>query len=214
MMGVLSAIIGGLFFYFRKSMRIVRWSILFLLISLHMVMEAPVWHLVSRASTVGGSSGWHRFNLLNQAIINFDDWWLNGCSGQTVASWGVYAGDITNQYILEGITGGFVTMCLFIAIIVIAFREVGRLWRFQARNPYRCALSWALGVSLFVHCVNFIGVSYFGQIHILWYLLLAMIGSLSVQTKPLRIPASRSSSISKSKSTRRLPILRSQRYVF
>jgi hypothetical protein len=193
-MGVLSAIIGGLFFYFRNSMRIVRWCILLTLIALHLLMNAPVWHLISRVSAVGGSTGWHRFNLLNQAILNFNDWWFSGCSGQTVVLWGVYAGDITNQYVLEGIRGGLLTLCLFIAIIVIAFREVGRLWRLQIRHPYRCALAWTLGVSLFVHCVNFIGVSYFGQIWVLWYLLLAIIGSLSVQAGPVSIPKYRSSS--------------------
>jgi hypothetical protein len=191
MMGVLSAIIGGLFFYFRYSMRVVRWGLLLILIALHLWMKAPVWHLVSRVGAVGGSTGWHRFNLINQVIINFDEWWFWGCSGQTVASWGVYAGDITNQYILEGVRGGFLTMCLFITVIVIAFREVGRLWRLQMRNPYRLAISWALGVSLFIHCINFIGVSYFGQIWILWYLLLAMIGSLSVQAGPVSMSKTR-----------------------
>ncbi|NLW84231.1 MAG: hypothetical protein GXY41_07515 [Phycisphaerae bacterium] len=178
-LGVLSAVIGGLFFIFRRYMRIVRWSLLVLLVALHLMMQAPVWHLISRVSAVGGSTGWHRFNLINQAILNFGDWWLVGCSGDTVASWGIWAGDVTNQYLLMGVTGGIVTMLLFIAIIVIAFREVGRLWRSHANHPFKLALSWALGVSLFVHCVMFIGVSYFGQIYLIWYLLLAMIGSMS-----------------------------------
>lgn len=178
-MGVLSAIIGGLFFFLRRQMRLVRWSILLTLIALHIVMKAPVWHLVSRVSAVGGSTGWHRFNLINQTIINFDDWWFRGCSGYTVKSWGIHGGDATNHYIVEGLNGGFLTMCLFVAVIVIAFRQVGYLWRSQSHNLYRLALSWALGVSLFVHCVNFIGVFYFGQIYVIWYLLLAIICSLS-----------------------------------
>ena len=188
-MGVFSAIIGGLFFYFRYQMRLVRWCILLTLITLHMVMNAPVWHLICRVSAVGGSTGWHRYNLIDQAINHFDEWWFSGCSGYAVASWGIHAGDVTNQYILEGVRAGFLTMCTFVAIIVIAFRELGRLGRLQKRNPYQLALSWALGVSLFVHCTNFVGVAYFGQIWILWYLLLAMIGSLSVQTASLTIQA-------------------------
>ncbi|MBC8391738.1 MAG: hypothetical protein H8E17_04105 [Deltaproteobacteria bacterium] len=192
-MGVLSAIIGGLFFFLRRQMRIVRWSILFALIALHMVMQSPVWHLISRVSAVGGSTGWHRYNLINQAIINVDDWWFSGCSGYTVLSWGIWAGDVTNQYIYEGVNGGIVTLILFVGVITVAFREVGRLWRLQTHNPPRLALSWALGVSLFVHCMVFIGVSYFGQIWILWYLLLAIIGSLSVQARPVSIPKIRKS---------------------
>lgn len=180
MMGIIAAIVGGLFFYFRTKMRIIRWAVLFTLIALHMVMNQPVWHLVCRVSAVGGSTGWHRFNLINQAIVHFNDWWFAGCSGQTVASWGIWAGDVTNQFILEGVNGGIMTVLLFIIVIAVAFRAVGRLWRSQVRDSYRLAVSWALGVSLFVHCIQFISVSYFGQIWILWYLLLAMIGSLSV----------------------------------
>jgi hypothetical protein len=100
-----------------------------------------------------------------------------------VASWGIYAGDVTNQYLVEGIRGGFVTMCLFIAIIAIAFREVGKIWLLQSKYPYGVALSWSLGVALFIHCVNFIGVAYFGQIHIVWYLILAMIGSMAIKSQ-------------------------------
>jgi hypothetical protein len=39
---------------------------------------------------------------------------------------------------------------------------------------------WALGVVLFVHCVNFMGVAYFGQIVMLLNLQLAMVASLPV----------------------------------
>ena len=70
---------------------------------------------------------------------------------------------------------------MFVVIIVIAFREIGRLWRLNTKNKYILALSWALGVSLFAHCMMFIGVTYFGQIWIIWYLLLAIIGSLSIK---------------------------------
>jgi hypothetical protein len=194
-MGVISAAIGGLFFLFRRQMRLVRWSILITLIALHLVMNGPVWSLIARVSAVGGSTGWHRSNLIDQAIKHFSEWWFCGCLGQTVVSWGIFAGDLTNQYLLEGVTGGIVTMCLFIYVIAIAFREVGRLWRFQTRNPYRLAASWALGVSLFVHCMNFIGVAYFGQIYLIWYMLLALIGSLSVQKDPVLIPKPRYSSV-------------------
>lgn len=181
-MGVIAAMIGGLFFFLRWHMRPIRWGILLIVVCLHMVMKAPVWHLISRISAVGGSSGYHRFLLIDRAIENFGNWWVSGCSGLEVSSWGIYAGDVTNGYLLMGITGGIVTMGLFIAVICIAFREVGRLWRSQTKYPYRLALSWALGVSLFVHCINFIGVSYFGQIYIIWYFLLASISSLSVST--------------------------------
>ena len=104
-------------------------------------------------------------------------------------------------------TGGIVTMCLFIVTIIIAFREVGKLWRSQ-KQSYLSTLSWAMGVSLF-GCINYIGVAYFGQIVILRYLLLAMIGSLSVQAKTLSTSKIRlSSAILKNKLHRDHPSCR------
>jgi hypothetical protein len=180
-MGVLSGIIGGLLFFVRRKMRLVRWAVLLTVIALHIVMNTPIWHLVSRVSAVGGSTGWHRYNLINQAITRFDEWFLLGT--KSTAHWGWGLQDMTNQYILEGTRGGFLTLCFFVAVITVAFREVGKLWRTQSYHRFRLALSWALGTSLFIHCISFIGVSYFGQIWIIWYLLLAMIGSLSISKK-------------------------------
>lgn len=180
-LAVLGAMAGGLMFFCRKYMRPIRWAVVGLLVALHLMMKAPVWHLISRVSAVGGSTGHHRYILINGAIKYFHEWALLGTN--STAHWGFGAQDMTNQFILEGVRGGFSTFVLFIVVIALAFREVGRLWRQQAYHPYRLALSWALGVSLFVHCLNFIGVSYFGQIHIIWYLLLAMIGSMAVYSE-------------------------------
>ncbi len=189
-MAVLFGIVGGLMYHCRHHIRPIRWGILLTLAALHVVMNNPVWHLLGRVDIAGGSTGWHRFNLINQTVINFSVWWFSGCSGYTIASWGVFGGDVTNQYVLEGVRGGFLTLILFVVINLTAFVAVGRLWRSNPTSPYRLVLSWAMGVSLFVHCMNFIAVSYFGQIWILWYLLLAMIGSLSIQVGPALAPKS------------------------
>lgn len=177
--GALCGILGGGMFYFRRQMKMVRWSIVGLLVILHVAMTAPVWHLIARVSAVGGSTGYHRFALIDQAIRHFSDWAVMGCTAYTVFSWGIWAGDVTNQYIMEGVNGGVITLCLFVYCIVIAFREVGKLRRRQRPNSYKEKLAWALGVCLFVHCMNFIGVAYFGQINMLWTMILAIIGSLS-----------------------------------
>lgn len=180
-MGVIAALIGGMFFFLHRHMRVVRWSILLLLIALHLMMKAPVWHLISRVSAVGGSTGYHRYMLIDEAINHFEEWAILGTKSTAHWFWG--AQDVANQYILEGVRGGFLSLSLFIVVIICAFQGVGVMWRQQTYNPYRVALSWALGVSLFVHSMNFIGVSYFGQIHIIWYLLLAMIGSMAPSTE-------------------------------
>jgi hypothetical protein len=174
-MGVLAALLGGLFFFLRRYMRVVRWGILLALIGLHIVMQAPVWHLISRVSAIGGSTSWHRYNLINQMINHFSEWWLLGVQG--TKSWGIV--DTTNHYILEGLRGGLLSLVLFVAMISLCFKGTGVLWRRWSHDRYRLALSWALGVSLFVHCIQFLGVSYFGQIYMVWYLLLAIIASLT-----------------------------------
>lgn len=177
---VLCGMLGGALFYYRRQMNVLRWMIVGVLVTLHAAMTAPVWHLISRVSAVGGSTGYHRYILIDQAINHFSDWALIGCSGYTVLSWGIHMGDVTNQYVFEGVNGGVVALCLFVYCIVIASGEIGKLWRSQRLNSYELKLAWALGVSLFAHCMNFLGVSYFGQISILWYMLLAIIGSLSI----------------------------------
>lgn len=184
-MGAVSAMFGGLFFFLRNQMHFVRWGVFLILIALHTVMNKPVWHLISRVSAVGGSTSYFRYMLIDSAIKHFREWVLIGTNSTAHWFWG--AQDLCNHYVLEGVEGGFLTLCLFIAVIVIAFRDVGRIWRSQIRNPYYLAISWAFGVSLFVHCMNFIGLSYFGQMWIPWYLLLAMIGSMTVSCGQFKI---------------------------
>jgi len=182
-MAAIAAMIGGVMFFCRRYMKPIRWGVVLTLIALHIVMKAPVWHLIARVSAVGGSTGHHRYLLIDQAIKHFSEWWLMGT--MSTLHWkGLF--DITNQYILEGVKGGLLTLALFVTVIVLAFRGVGRLWRISTDDKYKLALSWALGVSLFVHCMNFIGVSYFGQIYIVWYLILGIIGSMSPETERLR----------------------------
>lgn len=172
-LAVLAGVAGMGFYRFRYSMRSIRWVLTFSLVVLHFVMEAPVWHLVSRVSAVGGSTGWYRYKLIDSYIRNFDEWYLVGTS--SVLHWGVNMskGDVPNQYVYEGVRGGIASLGLFIAVIIVAYVRVGVLWRAMATQSDRI-LAWAIGVSLFVHCVSFIGATYFGQITVLWALALAL----------------------------------------
>ena len=171
-MGVLATVAGFALLPLRKSMQAVRWMIVLLLIGLHMSMKAPVWHLISRTDIVGGSSGWHRFFLIDQWIKHCHEWAAFGIAD--ISHWGVFANDVTNQYVKEAVNGGGLTLAVFTVMIAVAFGGVGRLWRTVAHTPRQMILAWAIGVSLFVHTVCFLSVSYFGQIDMLWYLSLAL----------------------------------------
>lgn len=180
LMSMAAAMMGGSFIILRNHMKLIRWSVALMIISLHIVMKAPVWHLISRVSPVPGSTSHFRFMLIDGAIRHLGEWWLLGTT--TTAHWFFGAQDITNQYILEGTQGGLLTLILFIVVISLSFRSVGNIWR-RTSSKSHLAMSWALGVILFVHCVSFIGVSYFGQITVLWSLILAVIASLDQSTK-------------------------------
>jgi len=152
------------------------WGILASLFALHIVMKAPVWHLIARVGVVGGSTGWHRYNLINGAITHFGEWMFLGC--RSTAHWGWDLTDITNQYVLEGVNGGVITLALFLVMIYMALRFLLRLC-LQYQEHKRRFLVWCLFVAILGHSVSFFGVSYFGQITMLWYMTLAMVGFLN-----------------------------------
>jgi len=160
----------------RHWLSYVRWGVVASLAVLHAAMEAPVWHLISRVDFVGGSSAWHRYFLIDRAIAHLPEWWLLGT--KSTAHWGRGLIDVTNQFVREGAQGGVLRVALFVLVLWLGFAGVGRLWRAAGRDRTRAALAWGLGCVLWVQAVGFIGVSYFGQAIVVWYLPLAMIASL------------------------------------
>ena len=151
------------------------WGLFASLVALHIVMQAPVWHLISRIGVVGGSTGWHRFYLIDQAINHFGEWLFLGC--RSTAHWGRGLSDITNHYIREGVNGGFVTLALLLVMLYMALRTLLRLSLPNQKHKQQF-LAWCLFVAVLGHCVAFFGVSYFGQITMLWYMTLAMVSFL------------------------------------
>jgi len=182
-LGVVCIILGALCFPFRRYMRTLRWTLLLTLIFLHMVMNKPVWHLIARMSAVGGSTGYHRYLLIDQALTHVDEWWLLGSSVGS-AHWGEGMEDTTNMYVVWGLHGGLGLLSLFIAMISVGFGNIGRIWRAWSSDPAKVIMAWGLGLSLLVHTASFVGTSYFGQINMLWALDLAIIASLGLLPRP------------------------------
>jgi hypothetical protein len=157
----------------RLHMRRVRWGVVGILIVLQIAMNNPIWFIFARVNLFSGSTGWHRSNLIDRTISNVLDWWLIGT--KDTFKWGVWAGDITNQFILEGVRGGVVVLALFIYVIVLAFSGVGRAMKGKAGGSRRSKLLlWAVGATLFAHIISFLGISYFDQNVVNWYLCLSM----------------------------------------
>jgi hypothetical protein len=171
----------------RDRLRVIRWGLVALVISLHMAMKAPVWHLIARIDISGGSSSDHRFRLVDECIRHFGDWWLMGVKSTFEWGWDMF--DTSNQYVSICDNSGLLPFILFIAIIVYAFKFVGRA-RKAAPKKRQKLFNWALGASLLANTVAFIGVSYWDQMQVAWYALLAAVcASALTVSKSIRVPS-------------------------
>jgi hypothetical protein len=144
-------------------------------------MKSPVWYILARLSSLTGGTGWHRAYLIDQAIRYFNEWWLVGTK---VTSHWMPTGllidpnntDITNQYLVQGVHGGIITMALFIVVVALGFAGVGKAVRILEGEEFSNKIVvWAMGSALFAHAISFISVSYFDQIQVFWYFLMAAI---------------------------------------
>jgi hypothetical protein len=179
---VASGILALCIWPLRRSMRVLRWGLVIVLVAVHIAMKAPVWALIARIDLTGGSSGYHRFQLIDQAIRHFWDWWLVGTTTQ--ASWGWDMWDSIDWYVNEATSGGLVTLILFVAIIVYAFKRVGAARKVAQKDRDRRQefFVWSIGSVLFSNALAFIGIAYYDQTIVMWFTLLAMIAGLRVVT--------------------------------
>jgi hypothetical protein len=159
---------------FRRYSTVAFWCIVGMLFSLHFVMNHPVWHLICRVNVFSGSTGWYRYYLIDQAIKHIGEWVVLGT--RSTEHWGYGLGDVTNQYILEGVRGGLVTLVLFVVMLSTGVTMLVKLSN-SITSPGERWLAWSIFSALLGHCVSFLGVSYFGQITMLLYFTLAMVGA-------------------------------------
>lgn len=165
---------------YRRYMRMVRWGIVGVLLTLQLAMKAPVWALIQRVDLVGGSSGFHRFNLVDQTIRHFWDWWLFGV--KNTFNWGPDLWDHANQYVAVATNSGVVPLALFIAILVYGFKYAGRARKSREDGRRGSRFVWALSASLLAHLVAFFGISYVDQTIIALWGVLAMIQVAGAQS--------------------------------
>lgn len=175
-LSVLVAFFGAALFPLRRF-RTHMWVGFFTFLGfLHVVMKAPVWHLMSRMDFTGGSTGYHRYEVFNAFVTHFSEWYLLG--EPDPMSWGIwFMRDVTNMYVAQGLTGGLITLLLFLLVIGFAFGNVGRALKAPAavRSLKRQWICWCIGVAILVHAVTFFGVTYFGgQMMVILYLELSL----------------------------------------
>jgi hypothetical protein len=179
LMAIFGVIVATCFWPLRKSMRIVRWIVALTLLSLHLVMKAPVWFLIARVDMVGGSASFDRANLIDVFVRHFFDWWLVGT--RDIGSWGWSMWDLSDMYVSKGESGGIVSLIFFIAIITRSFSLIGKA-RKSVGGRNREWFMWLLGAALYANVMAFFGVSYWDQTMAAWFAVLAII---SAATAPI-----------------------------
>ena len=178
----------------RRQMRSFRWGIVAGIVGLQLCMKAPVWMLIQRTGGAMGSSGWHRAMLIDNFVRRIGEWWLVGTRYN--ADWGTDMWDVDNAFVAAGVGGGLITFLAFIALIVYAYKQIGKSRILAAKSHHDERLVWALGACLFANTVGFFGIVYFDQSIVAWYGLLAMISATAavvpatgIRTQAHRKPA-------------------------
>lgn len=157
----------------RQQMRPIRWGIVIILTTLHIVMNGPVWALIQRIDVTGSSSSYHRYELVNQCIRHFSDWFLVGT--KSYADWGFDMWDLSNQYVAIAETAGLVPLIAFLTIIVLGFKYLGKARKASEGDKSQELFLWAIGAAMFANVVAYFGTSYWDQTMVAWYALLATI---------------------------------------
>ena len=169
----------------RRSLRLVCVGLLLIVLMLQTGMERPVWWIFDTVGSLTGGSGWHRSYIIEAAIRHWDEWWLIG-TPRTV-HWGGYPAapgnpdniDITNEYIAQAVSGGALTLCLFLAILWTCFKRLGSAFRAErgSIDPGTEWLAWCTGVALLAHCISFFSIAYYNQAIFYFFWLLSAIGA-------------------------------------
>jgi len=161
----------------RTKLRLVRWGLVFAVIGLQFVMKAPFWFLITHIDLSGGSSGYHRAMLIDHFIRQFADWWFLGA--KDTSTWGDDMWDVQNQFVSVGVNGGLIALFAFIAIVSRSFARLGDTRKALAGDKKQEWLFWFLGSALVANVVGFFGINYFDQSCISWFVLLAMISTVT-----------------------------------
>jgi hypothetical protein len=191
--------VGWMCWKIRTNMRLVRWGIVGAILLAAVLMKAPVWALFARASSITGGDGWHRSYLMDVSYRHLNEWWFAGLPIIKTADWFPYiqasnggGADITNTFIAFGLTAGLGAVALFILLLTRAFSALGKALAIvrHAGGPQPSEVEfilWGLGAMLAAHISNWLGITYFDQTSMIWFMQLAAISSLSescLETSP------------------------------
>lgn len=194
-MMVLFSLAGLSLWKLRRLIRPIRWAAVAAIGALQLVMNDPVYFLMARIDFTGSSTGWFRSQLIRSSIEHLQEWWLFGTD--FTRHWmatGIYANanhtDMTNHLLQMGVWGGLPLLATFVAVLIVAFRAVGRTVTATAASPADRFLAWTLGTILFGQFTMFWSISFFDQSISFFYFILASIGAVGIGALHRRAPES------------------------
>ncbi|HEX8814381.1 MAG TPA: hypothetical protein VF753_02675, partial [Terriglobales bacterium] len=150
----------------------------------------PVWSLIAKIDITGGSSSYHRYYLVDNCIRHFSDWWLIGCTNY--GDWGFDMWDLCNQFVAAALTGGLITLILYLMIFQRTFRDIGLARKRVQGDKRQEWLFWCLGAALFSNVVAHFGINYMYHLSIYFWILLVCISVSTLEVlrspKPATVP--------------------------
>lgn len=193
-------------FQFRKQIIQARWWIGLVLVVLHFASGSGLHGLMfTKFTFVAGSTGWHRYQLIDAAIQRMPEWFLFGT--RSTYHWGWGLDDVTCQYVAAAVSGGIVLLLSLISLLVAAIRSAYSIGQANIgrREIWREWLAWGLVSSVCVHALCFLAVTYFGQAIFLFGFTIGAALSLgdalksapAVMSRPVRPGRSRSAVIAR-----------------
>ena len=194
--GTLLLALGALMLWpWRRSLGTVKLSAIALIFIVQLFRERSVWYLLALIDFVGGSTGWHRARLLESALDHIGEWWLAGTD--YTRHWMPYGlpsvpnhCDLTSYYVHLGVIGGLPLLIALIWILWRSFNLIGRkLRQLRAARSKDEFFVWCVGATLFAHTATFFTISYFDQLFVLFYLIVAAVPALVAMRVTVPAPA-------------------------
>jgi hypothetical protein len=118
---------------------------------------------------------------VDNCIRHFGDWWLLGC--KNYGDWGFDMWDLCNQFVVQALTGGLVTLVLYITIFKRSFRAIGIARKRVEGDRRQEWLFWCLGSALFANVVAHFGINYMFHLSEYFFILLVSISAATFGVK-------------------------------
>ena len=188
--GLLAAILAIVVFPMRAHLKSFRLAAVFVGIALHLAAGRGLHGvLYTQFTFVSGSTGYHRYKMVQGCIDHVSEWFFFGSNSTYHWGWGL--DDIMHEYILAAIRGGMLGLGLLIYILYKCFSNAGKLMAVPDKRYL--IVGYLFGASIWVHAVNWLGGSYFGQAPLLYYITVGGLHTLACSVPELSVRRSTSS---------------------